>query len=140
MRDCRKNIVINLIPVIQAKLTGYPVRTKINKPNTGDSISYPYVYISEIYQDEEGSKSFPIYSVDLLIQVVYKDLTDLSDLWDDQNAIASIIQNKRDLTLTDDFELMSIEIGQISETEIETDTGILNIGLVRMILKVEDQK
>jgi len=140
MRDCRKNIITKLIPAIQEKLTGYEVRTKINKPHTGEKIAYPYVYISDIYQDEEGYKTFPIYSVDLLIQVVYKDLTDLSDLWDDQNAIAEIIQNKRDLTLTDNFELMSMELGQISETEIETDTGILNIGLVRMIFKVEDQK
>ena len=139
MRDCRGNIVISLIPVIEAKLPGYPVRTKINKSNTGDSVTYPYVYISDIFQTEEGSKSFPIYVVDLLIQVVHDDLTDLSSLWADQNAIAEIIQNKRDLILSNNFKLMSIELGQISETEIETDTGIMNIGLIRMLLKVEDK-
>ncbi len=132
MRDGRKQIVKSLITALSG--VGVTVFTKVPKDTT-----YPYIHISEIYQDEDGPKNSFFYNYDILIQVVYKDLDSKVNLWNTVNSILGIIKNDASLTLTDDFEVMETTLISNSETEIMTDTGILDIGLIRILIKVEDK-
>lgn len=138
MRDARADIVKALIVAIKAKITGINVFTKINRPVDGTAAAFPYVYISDIYQNESGSKAKPIYDYEVLIQLVYSNLTTLTSLWTNMNHIVSIIQSKRDISLTNSFTLLHIDLLNTSESEIKTDKEILNIGLIRFSLKIRD--
>lgn len=138
MRDPRKDIVKALITVINAKNTGATVYTKINKPVDGETIAYPYILISDIYLTESGSKRKPIYDVEFLLQIVYKDINSKVDLWDNMSSLAGIVTSKRDLTVSNSYSLMLFELLSTSEEEILTDTGTLNIGLLRYNIKISD--
>lgn len=140
MRDARKEIVSGLITAINAKLSGITVYTKVPKAVDNNAVlaSYPYIYIAEIYQDETGPKNRFFYNYDILIQVVYKDLTSKVSLWTTVNSILEIVNNNVPFSLSNDFEIMEMTLISNSETEILTDTGILDIGLIRIMVKVED--
>jgi hypothetical protein len=132
MRDARKQIVSALITALSE--VGVTVYTKVPKDT-----AYPYIHISEIYQDENGPKNSFFYNYDILIQVVYKDLDSKVSLWNTVNSVLAIVKNDASLSLADDFEVMETTLISNSETEIMTDTGILDIGLIRILIKVEDK-
>lgn len=132
MRDARKQIVSALITALSE--VGVTVYTKVPKDT-----AYPYIHISEIYQDENGPKNSFFYNYDILIQVVYKDLDSKVILWNTVNSVLAIVKNDASLSLADDFEVMETTLISNSETEIMTDTGILDIGLIRILIKVEDK-
>lgn len=141
MRDARKQIVLALITAINAAASGITVYTKVPKGVDGNAalVTYPYIHISEIYQDENGPKNSYFYNYEVLVQVVYKDLHSKVSLWNTVNNILGIVKNDASLTLTDNFETMETRLVSNSETEILTDTGLLDIGLIRIEIVVEDK-
>ena len=135
MRDARKQLVTALITDIKTRIPGSRVYTKLPK-----KLAYPYIYISEIYQDEDGPKNSYQYNYDVLIQVVYKNASDPSDRYDNQNAIMGMVDNASGFALTDDFSIMKTSLISNSEsTDIKTDSGILDIGLVRLDFLIQDE-
>ena len=56
MKDARKQIVKALIDAIAVKIPGITCFTIKPKVVDGGNASYPYIYISDIYQLENGQK------------------------------------------------------------------------------------
>lgn len=133
MRDCRKQLVKGLVTAINNVLSGISVYTIVPK-----NVTYPYIYISDIYQNESGPKTSYFYDYDVLVQVVYKDLTSKTNIYNSVNSILSIINNGTPFTLTDNFKIYSCELLSNNDTQILTDTGILDVGLIRIGFLIED--
>lgn len=134
MRDARPQLIKALVSDLKSRLSYDRVYTKIPK-----KVSYPYVYIAEIYQDEDGSKSEFQYRYDVLIQVVYKDADSPLARYQDQSAILGMVNNAQGFALEDNFDLMKVSlISNSEETDIKTDSGILDVGLVRIEFLIED--
>jgi len=134
MRDARKQIVIALISKLGEKLPAVSAYTIVPEKE----YSYPYLYVSDIFQNDESNKTTKEYDYELLVQVVHKGLTDKTVLYDNMNSVVSIIENRKDLTLTDDFVCEYLQLISTSEAEIQTDTGIEYIGLIRFRILVSD--
>ena len=140
MRDARTEIVQSWITAIATAIPGRAVYTIVPKPtdNSGTLPPDKYVHISDIYQEETGPKNEFYYSYDVLLQVVYNGITSKIDLWSDANAILGVIENERDFTLGNDFDLMQMTLISNSEEEILTDSGRKNIQLIRVRMDIED--
>lgn len=138
MKNCKKELLTALVAAIKTALPTMIVRTKLNDFDTSDNTAYPYIYIGDVYQTENGPKPQYFYSVELLIQVVYKDITDLADLYTTQNAVLGIFNNPKPFTLTGNFEIMDNNLINSNDAEVKIDTGTLNIGLIRMNFDIID--
>lgn len=140
MRDARTEITQALIAAINIKIPSKTVYTIVPKPvsNNGTAAPSDYIYISDIYQNDTSPKNYNSYSYEVLIQVVQNNIESKVILWNEMNAIVSIIQSERDLVLTNDFSLMQLSLIASSEEELLTDTGNKYIGLVRFKIDVED--
>ena len=138
MKNCKKELLTALVSAIKTALPAFTVRTKLNDFDTSDNTAYPYIYIGDVYQTENGPKPQYFYSVELLIQIVYKDITDLADLYTTQNAVLCIFNNPKPFTLTGNFEIMDNNLINSNDAEVKTETGTLNIGLIRMNFDIID--
>ena len=137
MKDARKQIVKALIDAIAVKIPGITCFTIKPKVVDGGNASYPYIYISDIYQLENGQKTNFMYNYEVLIQIVHKELNTKLNLYSQMSEVVAIIANKRDISLGTEFNLMQIRLVSSSESEILTDTGTLHLGLVRFSLDIE---
>ena len=140
MRDARKEIVQSLIAAINVKLPSRTVYTIVPKSveNSGTMPPDNYIYISDIYQNDSSSKNDTRYSYEVLIQVVKNNITSKLELYSEVNSIMTIIQNERDLTLSNDFDLIYMGFIANSEEEIQTETGTKHLGLIRFQIDVQD--
>lgn len=138
MRNCKREILTALVAELKSAMPDMTVRTKINDFDVSDNSAYPYIYISDLYQLENGPKNYHSYEVEVLIQVVYKDQTSLSDLYDSQNSVLGLFKIPESLILTNNFVVQETVLLNSTDTEIKIDTGTLNIGLIRMRFTIED--
>lgn len=139
MRNCKTELLTAFIAELKTALPTFTIRTKINDFDTSDDSAYPYIHITEVYQNEDGPKPYYRYPVEMLVQVVYKDITDLGDLYTTQNAVLGTLDNPKPFTLTNDFEIIETELLSSNDTEIQIDSGILNIGLIRVRFTIWDK-
>lgn len=134
MKDLRQILLTGLVPAI-ATATGKSCYTRMPK---AAGATYPYIYISDIYQDEDGSKTSYRYKLDVLIQVIYQDVTSLTALFADMNNILSIVKNGvAPFALTGGHVIEGCELISSTTTEFQTDTGTQNVGLVRVLFTIE---
>lgn len=133
MKDIRQILLTALVPAL-ATATGRNVYTRIPK---AANVVYPYIYISDIYQEEVGPKTSYIYRLDVLIQIIYQDVDDLSDMFTDMNNVLSIVNNGSILTLASPHKVMSCELNNSTTTEFQTETGTQNVGLIRLLFNIE---
>ena len=133
MKDIRKILLTALVPAL-ATAIGKTVYTRIPKAS---NVAYPYIYISDIYQEEVGPKTSFWYRLDVLVQVVYQDADDLGLLFTDMDNVLSIITNGSILTLTSPYKVISCELNSSTTTEFQTETGTQSVGLVRMFFDIE---
>lgn len=133
MKDIRNILLTALMPSL-ATATGRNVYTRMPK---AAAISYPYIYISDIYQEEVGPKTSYIYRLDVLIQVVYQDIDDLGALFTDMNNVLSIVNNGPILSLTSPHKVIDCTLNSSTTTEFQTDTGTQNVGLIRLLFNIE---
>lgn len=139
MKNCKSQLLTALVAAIKTALPSFKVRTKLNDFDVSDNSAYPYIYIGDVYQTENGPKDNYFYSVELLIQIVYKDITDLGDLYTTQNAVLGIFNHPKPFSLTGNFEIMENNLINSNDTEVKIDTGTLNIGLIRMNFDILDK-
>ena len=139
MKSCKKELLTALVAAIKTALPAMTVRTKMIDADTATNAAYPYIYISDVFQTENGPKDQYFYSVELLIQVVYKDVTSLNDLYTTQNAVLGIFNNPKPFSLTGNFEIMENNLVNSNDAEVKIDTGTLNIGLIRMNFDILDK-
>lgn len=139
MRNCKKELLTSLVSAIKTALTTMIVRTKLNDFDTSDNSAYPYIYIGNVYQTETGPKTFYIYDVEVEVQVVYKDVTSLTDLYTTQNSVLGILTKETPFALTNNFEIIETAMINSNDVEIKIETGTLNIGLIRIRFRIEDK-
>lgn len=139
MRNCKKELLTALVAKIKTQLPTMTVRTKLNDFDTSDNSAYPYIYIGDVFQSENGAKNFFQYPVEVLIHVVYKDLSSLLALYTSQNAVLGIFTVPECLTLTNDFQVMETTLLSSNDSEIKIDSGTLNIGLIRVNFLILDK-
>lgn len=139
MRSCKKELLTALVTAIKTALPTMIVRTKLNDFDTSDDTAYPYIYIGNVYQTETGPKTFYIYDVEVEAQVVYKDVTSLTDLYATQNSVLGILTKETPFALTNNFEIIETTLINSNDVEIKIETGTLNIGLIRIRFRIEDK-
>ena len=140
MRTCKTELLTALVVALKLALPALPVSTKKNWFENDSNTAYPYIYIGEVYQTEDGPKNFYRYNVELLIHVVYKDVTDLADLYTSQNAVLGLIKAGKSLTLTNNFEIIDTYLMSSNDIEVQVDSGILNVGLIRVRYDIWDKQ
>lgn len=133
MKDVRNILLAALVPAL-ATATGRNVYTRMPK---AINAVYPYIYISDIYQEEVGPKTSYIYRLDVLIQIIYQDVDSLVGLFTDMNSVLSIVNNSVPFALTSPHKVMSCELNNSTTTEFQTETGTQNVGLIRLIFNIE---
>ncbi|NIA28713.1 MAG: hypothetical protein GWP06_02220 [Actinobacteria bacterium] len=133
MKDLRPILLKALVPALKTA-TGKDVFSRIPKSK---SVTYPYVYISEMYQEEIGSKTSYRYNIDTLIQVIYKDAPGLGNLYTDTDNILGLVNNGSPFALESPYKIESCMLNSTNTTEILTETGIINVGLIRLFFLIE---
>lgn len=133
MKDIRKILLTALVPAL-ATATGKNVYTRMPK---AIGAVYPYIYISDIYMTEDGSKTSDVFDYDVLVQVIYQDSDSLIPLYDDMDKVVSIINHSTPFALSGGYKINKIELGSSNETEFKTETGTQNVGLIRLLFNIE---
>ena len=139
MRNCKYELLLAFVAALKSALPTMIIRTKLNDFDTSDNLAYPYIYIGEIYQNEDGPKNFYRYPVEMLLQVVYKDVTSLVDLYTTQNTVLGLINHPKPFSLTNNFEIIETELLSSNDAEVKIDSGVLNIGLIRIRFTIWDK-
>lgn len=134
MKDIRSILIPPLLTAINTA-TGKACHTRQPK---AANITYPYIYISEFYQTEVGAKTSNEYQADIAIQVCYMDVNDLSDMFNDMDDIMSIVNHDKPFNLATGYQILSCELSNSSTSEFQTETGTLNIGLIRIIFNIQE--
>jgi len=133
MKDCRTSLVTALITAIDTQSTGLTVYTKVPK-----SVSYPYIYITEIIDTEDGPKNIYIYNYDVSLELVYKDLTDKSAMWAAVDLIKQIITNRTPFALTGGFYIMQATLIDTTEAEDLLNSQEVDTTTIRVNFMIED--
>jgi hypothetical protein len=134
MKDIRAILLAPLLTAINTA-TGKTCHTRQPKEA---NIGYPYIYISEFYLSEVGPKTNNEYQADVAVQVCYMDATSLVDMYNDMDDIAGLINHDKPFALASGYEILSCELNNSSTSEFQTETGTLNIGLIRMIFNIKE--
>jgi hypothetical protein len=140
MRNCKTEILTALVAALKTALPTISVTTKKNWFEDDSNTAYPYIYIGEVNQTEDGAKNFFRYNVEMLIHVVYKDIIDLGAMYTTQNAVLGLIVPGKSLTLTNNFEIIETQLLSSNDIEVQVDAGILNVGLIRVRYDIWDKQ
>jgi hypothetical protein len=134
MKDLRQILLTGLIPAIKTA-TGKDAYSRIPKA-TG--ITYPYIYVSDIYQEEFGSKTGYRYRLDVLIQVIYQDVTTLTGLFTDMDNILGLVKNGvTPFALSGGYKVSECNLNSSTTTEFQTETGTQSVGIIRLLFTIE---
>jgi hypothetical protein len=120
------SILTSLRTAIIGKIAGRNVYTVPPK-----SLSYPYIWLSQPFTTEVGPKGKFIYRVEILIQVIHKDISSLTPLLSDMQKVHEIINNGADLAVTG-YTVIEVNLLSTNRTEELTDAMRLDIGLIRI--------
>jgi citrate lyase synthetase len=133
MRGCRTQLVTGLITAINAKATGLTVYTKVPK-----SVVYPYLYLTEIIDIENGSKNQFMYDYDMSLELVYKDLTDKTAMWTAVDLIKQIITNREPFSITGGFNIMAMTLVDTTEAEDLLNSQEVDTTTIRVNFDIQD--
>lgn len=129
MKDARTSLVAGL----HTALTSACDATVYSRMPKTANIVYPYVQIGDIYDEEVGPKDQFHSNYDVLINVVYKDQSILTNFFSDINNVKSTVNNDEPFTIGSDFKIMESTLISASTTEFEDADGtILNVAAIRM--------
>lgn len=133
MTDCRE-IVLKALYTALGTATGRTIYTKM--PKQAAPI-YPYIHISDVFEEEEGAKNGYQFKFQILIEVVHKD--ELSDipLFNDMKAVKTLINNAVPFALSGGFAIMDMRLVSSTQIEVLTDTGMVDVGAIRITMRVE---
>lgn len=134
MKDVRNILLTSLVPALKTA-TGKNVYTRMPK---SANIVYPYIYIGDKYQTEVGSKTSFQYELDIQVIVCHMNLMDISALTTDMDNVCSVINNGSQLlALANPYKVMSCELISANDTELQTEVGTENIGIIRILFNIE---
>lgn len=124
-------VIEGLISAINTELPARTVYTVPPKEST-----YPYVLINQTYMEQTGPKDKFHYRFEALVQVIHKDLSSITDLLSDMNAIHQIIKASDNLVVPG-YDVMQILLINTNRTTEMYDFGKLDIGLIRMRIEIQ---
>lgn len=124
-------ILTGLRNAIVTKITGRNVYSQPPK-----DLVYPYIWLSQPFMSEIGSKKGFIYRMDLLIQVIHKDLPGLGSLLSDMQKVHEIINNGADITVSG-YTVIEMNLINTNRTVELMDSGRLDIGLIRTQIDIK---
>ena len=133
MNDPRKQVIKALYAAI-GTATGRTVYAKIPKQATPP---YPYVYISDVFMEEEGPKNKYQYKFQILIEVCHKDELNDDSLFNDMADIEGLINNGVPFALESGYNIMDMTLVSAVKTEVLTDSGQVDVGAIRISMRVE---
>jgi hypothetical protein len=133
MNDPRK-IVLKALYTAIGTATGRTVYTKIPKQ---PAPMYPYIYISDVFMEEEGTKLSYQYKFQILIEVCHKDTISDDDIFNDMDDIAQLINNSVPFALESGYSIMDMRLVSSMKTEVLTETGSVDVGAIRIVIRVE---
>ncbi len=133
MKDVRAPLIKALIPAILTA-TGKTAYTRMPK---AEEIQYPYIQISDIFQEEVGAKTKKEYLLDVLINIVYQNADSLLPFFTDMNNILSFVDNDEPFALESPFQILECQLNNSSTSEFETETGVQNVAAIRLWFYVE---
>ena len=119
-------LLTGLRTAILSKLTTARVETVPQKEDT----VYPYIWLSQPFMIENGPKGKYIYEIEILIQVIHKDLASLTPLLTQMQAIHEILNNGAAFAVSG-YTMLAAELVNTNQTVEMLDTGRLDIGLIR---------
>lgn len=135
MKDARNA----LVKALKAALDTACDATVYARMPKSTSINYPYIHISDIYNDEVGPKDSFQFNYDTLIQVVYKDQSSLVDFYDEIDKVVSTVNNNVPFALDSPFRIMESTLLSTSTTEYEeADGSVLNVAAIRINFFIEE--
>lgn len=132
MKDLRTILLTGLVAKLKTE-TALDVFTRIQKQ---EGITYPYIFIGDVYDTETGPKTSYMYEYDVQVMAVYKDLSDLAPLYSTLDKIKGIINNRTPFEITAPHKILSCELGTCNTMDEYTETGVEHIGVVRMIFTI----
>lgn len=133
MTDCRE-IVLKALFTALGTATGRTIYTKIPKQSAP---IYPYIHISDVFMEEEGAKNGYQYKFQILIEVCHKNEDSDKSLFDDMKNVCSLINNGVPFALSGGFAVMDMRLVSSTQVEVLTDTGLVDVGAIRIIMRVE---
>lgn len=133
MRDVRTQLVTGLKTAIDAKATGLTFYTKVPK-----GVTYPFINVTEIIDLENGPKNQFMYSYDVSLELVYKDLTDKTAMWAAVDKVKQIINNDSPFTITGNFKIMDMTLIDTTETEDLLNSQEVDTATIRVNFNIED--
>ena len=133
MKDVRKQLMIGLKSAVDGLSTGLTFYTKIPK-----GISYPYIYVAEIFDIEDGSKQQFMYQYEVTLEITYKDITDKTDMWDAVDSLKGLINNNEPFSLTDNFKIMECTLIDTDEIEDLVESQNVDTTILRINFMIED--
>ena len=138
MKDCRTSLITALITAIDGQATGLMPYTKVPKGDAANPIAYPFIYITDITDVEDGPKNQFMYSYDLDMELVYKDLTDKAAMWTAVDLIKQLINNDVPFALTGGFSIMELTLIDTIETEDLLNSQDVDTTIIRVNFMIED--
>jgi hypothetical protein len=138
MRDCRTSLITALITAISGQSTGLTAYTKIPKGDLSNPISYPFFYITNIADVENGPKTQFMYDYELDIEIVYADVTDKSVMWGVADSIKQLFCNGSPFALTGGFSIMQALLVDTVETEDLLNSQEVDTITIRMRFEIQD--
>ena len=113
--------------------TGLTFYTKIPK-----GVVYPYIYVAEIFDIEDGPKGTFMYQYEVTLQVVYSDVTDKTAMWTAVDKIKQIIVEGVPFAITGNFEIMEVTLIDTDETIDLVDSMEVDTTIIRMNFMIQD--
>jgi hypothetical protein len=133
MKDARQALVTGLHTALTAACNA-SVYSRM--PKAAD-ITYPYIQIGDIYDEESGPKDQFLFNYDVLINVVYKDQSSLTAFFADINNVKSTVNNNVPFSIGSGFRIIESTLTTASTTEFEDADGtILNVAAVRVMFYI----
>jgi hypothetical protein len=133
MKDARQALVTGL----HTSLTDACNASVYSRMPKAADITYPYIQIGDIYDEESGPKDQFLFNYDVLINVVYKDQSSLTAFFADINNVKSTVNNNVPFSIGSDFRIIESTLTTASTTEFEDADGtILNVAAVRVMFYI----
>jgi len=135
MNDIR-TILLTALAASLATATGRKVYKDMPIHLEGTKV-YPHIAISDVFVQEEGPKNGYQYNVNVLIEIVHKDLASMATLYNDMNNAMGIINNTVPFSLTGGYSIMDCRLNTNTTTQASNERGNFDIGIIRLIFRIE---
>lgn len=132
MRDLRNILLAGLLPKLET-VTGLKAYVRLPEK----SATPPYIFVSEIYQSEDGPKTGFTYNIECKINIVYNDIKSNIQLYSKMDNVLSFVNNRKPFEITG-FEIQACELISSFDEQSENPNGTTDsTGMIRLNFKIK---